>query len=262
MRQLFFKLLPFAFGAIVALLYWLPLPPSLVAWRPLVGLLLMAFGLLVTVAIQMAIGLPENPKVEPAADESLPLEALFLITQLQELGFVPVHPPLRVYLRPAALLWPFINSDLQLTAAVYSTGTIPVRTTFEIVSVIEQDRGTLTSLADPNAAVLPTSPGHFKQVLRGASPRQLLEYHLEAQRYLSSRGIVFAKQPVGTPTERLLRASQRLKARVRARPLRSVVVTLWRVLSKRSPFALPVSRQHTTEINLAHLRTGIQTVVA
>lgn len=255
MRQLFFKLLPYALGGILGVLVVFP-PASfdeLGLWKvPILGGILL-LGLLATVSVQMLVGLPQDPAVEPV-HEAPPREAAHLIAQLQALGFETIEPSLRIDLRPPATIVVMMNRAAACWASVFVTGTLPRRVGYDILSVVEGKRGTMTSLADPAAAVLPVPPGHFKQVIRGASPQELLTHHQRAVDFLASRG-VSVEQPDGQDVAGRVRRSLVLQRQVvTANPLKAAAVTLWRATTKRTPFDRALASQAGVEAGVLHLR--------
>lgn len=255
MRQLFFKLLPFVSGGLLGWLVFFP-PDDFLAigsWRPLLLGLVLVVGTVVMTALQFPLTLPRDPVVEPAASREPPAEVASLIACFTLMGFDQVDSPLRVELRPTAFLWPFFNHQLGCVASVYCTTTIPAKVGFDLVSVVEGDRGWLTSCANAHGFVLPAAPGSFRQVLPGAAPDVLLHFHMAAHNFLASRGVRFANPPPGTPAERLRRGLVRQREAVMAKPLRAAAVALWRTITKRTPFGAPIAQQRSTESTLAYV---------
>jgi len=248
MRQLFSKLLPYVGGGVLGYLVFFP-PAAFLpygAWRPLLLAAFLVIGLVVFTALQFPLTLPRDPHVEPALSQEVPSDIASLVASLTALGFEPLGPPLRIEMRPAAFLWPLVSRQLNCFGNVFCTTTIPRKTGFEFISVVEDDRGWLTSLAAPHGFVLPAAPGSFRQALPGAKPDALLQYHLAAHRFLESQGIRFTHEPEGTPSERVRRSLMLQRKVVMQRPLSSAVVAIWRTLTKRTPFHAPIAKQATT----------------
>jgi hypothetical protein len=244
MRETFFKLLPYLTGACLGWLIFFP-PAAFPApgpWRPLVMGALLIVGLLATTGLHMALGLPKDVRIERVV-ESPPADVEALLQQYRALGFEAVDPPLRLYLRPAAMMWVMANRQLGCWGTVFSTGTVPRRVGYDVFSIIEGDRGQLSSVADSGAAVFPLPPGHFKQVFPGAPPKHLLEYHRRSQEHLMRLGARFeAPGPVDLP-ERVRRSLDVQRRVIAANPLRAAAVTLWRATLKTTPYGGPVQSQ-------------------
>lgn len=257
MRESSFKILPYLLGGLLGLL--IAFPPdffvALGAWRPLILAGILVVGLLATTGMQLAINLPRDVKVEPLA-EALPPDVAFLVSRYQAIGFELVVPLLRVNLRPAGTLSILMNRSAGCWASVFSTGTVPRRVGFDISSTIEGERGTLSSLADPGAAVLPLSPGCFKQVFPGATPEALLVYHREAQEYLTARGVRFEPPSPRDVTARIRRSINAQREVVAANPLKAAALVLWRATTKRTPYNRPVANQKGTEATVRQLLQG------
>jgi hypothetical protein len=260
MREAFFKVLPFVLGALLGYLLFMPpdLFQALGPWRPLVFAALALVGLLAFTGIQIALTLPSELRIEPLtdADGETPPDVVHLLAQFHGLGFEPRDAPVKVYLRPAGFVWTLTHPAQRAWATVFATGTIPRRLGYDVISAIDGDRGYLTSVADPGAAVLPLAPGSFKQVLPGAPPAALLDFHRQAQDYLTGRGVRFATPAGGDAPDRIRAAIAQQRKIALANPVKVAAQVLWRVVTKRSPFFGPVARQARTEATLRELLTG------
>ena len=254
MRELFFKLLPYILGVLLGLLITSP-PDSFQAfgpWRHLLVVAILVVGLLAVTGLQMAIGLPRDVNVEPLA-EPVPSDVAALVDRFRAAGFELVIPLLRVDIRPAGTLTILANHREQCWGSVFATGTVPRRVGYDVYSVIEGERGTLTSLSDPGGAVLPLSPGCFKQVFLGASPAMLLARHCEAQAYLMTRGVRFEPPGPQDIPARIRRSINAQRQVIAANPLKAAALVLWRAATKRTPYSLPVAHQKGTGATLRRL---------
>jgi hypothetical protein len=259
MRDLFFKLLPYLTGAALGLLVFFP-PAGFLAigpWRPAVLGVILIVGLLATTGLQLAINLPENVAVDVLPPEAPPPDIVGLLASYQALGFELLDPPVRIHLRPSCCVWVLTNRELGCWGTVFSTGTVPRRVGYDVISAVEGDRAYLTSLADPAAGVLPLAPGHFKQVLKGASPAQLIAFHGEALRFLTARGVRFEPAKAGGVAERLHRSIARQRRVIAGNPVKAAALVLWRAATKTSPFSGPVANQKITEASVRQLREGL-----
>lgn len=255
MRQLFFKLLPYLLGALLGLVFFLPDQLIGGVWRYVLITTLLLVGVVAITLVQLATTLPETMAVKPAQEEVPPPAAIPLLKDFQALGFDRDGPVLCIRTRPATTVWPFVNKLRGCTGSVSSTKSLPEKVICELTSEIEGGRGELTSVADPHACALPLPPGHFRQLLRGAALRELLEYHLEAQVYLQQRGVRFARPPYGDSAERIRQSALQQRQAVFTRPVRSALVALWRTVTKRTPFEVPVAAQVSTESTLRALQS-------
>ncbi len=259
MRELFFKLLPYLTGAALGFLVFSP-PAGFLAigpWRPVVLGAILVVGLLATTGLQLAINLPENAVIDVLPLEAPPPDVARLVDSYRSLGFELLDPPMRVHLRPSAMVWVLVHKELGCWGCVFSTNTVPRKVGYDVTSVLEGDRAYLTSAADPAAAVLPAAPGSFKQVLKGASPAALVAFHRQAQRYLAEKGARFGVAAAGGAVERLRRSMARQRRAVMANPLKAAALVLWCASTKTTPYNKPVASQKATETSLRQLREGL-----
>lgn len=259
MREFLFKLLPYGTGALIGYLLFFFTPPWLDVLGPgrwlVVGALLVVL-LLAAVGMQLAVGLPENVGIGPH-DEAPGDDEQLLVRRFEDLGFERVGLPLKIELRPAARMQVLADRDSGCWASVFATTTLPRKIGCDVFSVIEGERGSLTTLADPNGAVLPIAPGSFRQVFRGASPDELVRRHLEAVVYLNGRGVRFETPTVDDLPAKIRRSIAVQRRTVMANPVRASIVGLWRFVSKRSPFLLPLAEQKETAAALRFLTQGV-----
>ncbi len=256
MREWFYKLLPYGLGSVVA--YVALSASSFISTsdflNPLLLVAILLGGTLVATIIALSNGLPRDVSIQPVPGEAPPRDAKEWIESFESLGFVPEGDPLRIDLRPSATLWPFVHRELQCSGAVFSTGTLPPRSSFEIITGVEGDRGALTSGPNPDVFVLPCARGYFRQVLRGAPPAHLLAHHLKATSYLAECNLALTKSAPGTPAERVRQSVARQRRAVMASPVRSAAIVLWRVITKRNPYELPIAKQRSTPSSIAYLK--------
>jgi len=257
MREPFFKMLPYLLGGFLGFLITFP-PDSFLAlgpWRPLILACIVIVGLLAVTGLQLAISLPRDVNVEPLA-ETLAPDVAALIHQYRAIGFELVIPLLRVDIRPSGTLSIMVNRSAGCWGSVFVTGTVPRRVGYDIYSIIEGERGSLTSLAEPGAAVLPLAPGCFKQVFHGATPEVLLARHREAQAFLSERGVRFDPPGPQDVPARIRRSLNTQRQIIAANPLKAAALVLWRATTKSTPYNLPVASQKGTEATLRYLLRG------
>jgi hypothetical protein len=251
------KFLPPVLGALLG--YLLVAPPEALADRPLVRHALMAaIAALVFVgfvAVMVLASLPENLDMKPTDRQPSP-EAARQIAELERLGLRRVGRPWVLAVKPEALMVPLYDADETTVAAVYQTGTAPSKVVFELVSILDGERGGLSTSPNPATTTLPASPGALRQVLTGAPAAELLDAHRRALALLAGRGLRAARiTPEGLPDA--VRGSIRRQRRaVLANPLRAVLVALWRGATGTTPHRGPLEAQPIARRTIEGLLTG------
>jgi hypothetical protein len=238
MKSQLFRFLPIALGIVIG---WLILNPP--AWFQGLGSLgwavngaLCALLLLATVPLMALSALPAELRTRPLDPGRVPSELEELRQEYLRLGFRAAGPPLRVEVAPAATLLGFVHQSEPIYGTIYRTTTIPAKVGHDFVSVLDGDRGGLTTCADPAGAVLPAAAGEFRQVLAGAKPELLLQAHLEGLRFLREQGLA-ARAVSAEAFPRDLGAGIRHQRRTfLSAPLRSSLLTFWRAATKQVPF--------------------------
>lgn len=261
MRNAFFKFQPYLMGALIGYLVFLP-PRGFLAlgpWRPVALMAFMVVALIASTALNMFLSLPSRVPVEPLTetDESISLDVVRLLREYREAGFELSQDPATVDIRPRSYIWPLINAQAGCRGSVFATGTIPRRVGYDISSEIEGGEGVLTSVADPGAAVFPLCPGDFKELIPGATPRQLLEAHLRARAFLESRGLRFKTPRAGGLQERFERYAVKQKKVIKRNPLKAAVVVFWRASTKTSPYVGPLENQRGIDTLIQAARTEL-----
>jgi hypothetical protein len=200
--------------------------------------------------------LPADLKMEAVRPEQVPAELRPLGDHFMKLGFHPVEPPFRVEMAPAAYVIGFVHETEPVYGTAFRTTTVPAKTSYDFVSILEGDRGGLTTNADPSGAALPAESGGFRQVLRGQDPERLFRAHLDGLAYLRSQG--FSARPVSAETfQRDLKAAVRRQRELfLATPLRSSMLTLWRAATKQVPFSGSLRTQKVASEQLRTLLSG------
>lgn len=251
-------LLTLAFWLLFSLLLtYEPWPFSALGpWRAVVYGALFAVGLLVVIGVLAALTIPSDPVIEPLPAEGAPSEVQRTLEDYTEEGFEVLDPPLQVEMRPPAKLWMLRHCEAGCWGTVFRTSTVPPQVGYDVVSKIEGERGFLTSMADPKAAVLPAAPTDFRQLVPGASPGELLAHHRRAQEFLQRRGIRFEDPVRGGVAELLQRPMEEQRRRILANPLKAAVLALWRLATRGAVYRRPLEQQADTEDRLSRLRGG------
>lgn len=248
MKTAVLKVLPFAFGLAIG---WLLLnPPDWLApvWpvrylvvAGLCGALLVAF-----VAVQISSNLPAEVTLEPLIQEPPP-ELDEVLARFRDLGFEQAGPPVRVGISPPATMVGLVHPREPIMATVFRTGTLPAVTGFDLVSVLHDGRGGLTTGADRRGATLPGGPWVLRQVFPGADVEELLADHRDAMAWLQARGLAFRLVAATAFADEFRRALARQREIFLANPLGSALVALWRSATGRVPHLGPLARQRIAE---------------
>lgn len=258
MRNAAYKYLPIAFGVAVGWLIFHP-PTFLAALGPgrfVVHAVLIGFLMLSVVPLLALANLPEQVRMTPLSESQVPPELAGVRRQFLSLGFSDAGPPRRVEIAPAAIVLAFVHSREPVYGTAFRTDTVPPRVSHDLVSILDGDRGGLTTNAEPQGAALPAAAGAFRQVLPGATLPVLLEAHLEGVRYLRERGL--AARPVSADAFELdlARGLRRQRETFLSAPLRGSLLLFWRAATKQVPFVGRLREQRVAARQLQALTAG------
>ena len=200
--------------------------------------------------------LPADLALRPLSEQAVPPEVTALADAYRALGFVPAGPPREVGGMPPALLVPLVHEGERCYGTVFRTGTVPAKTSYDVVSILEGERGGLTTGPDPTGAGLPAAPGELRQVFPRAGAADLFARHREALAFLRSRGL--AVRPVSSATleSDLRHAIARQRRAFLGAPLRWALVALWRSVTRLTPHVGPLAEQKIAARQLRELATG------
>lgn len=244
-KDLAAKLAPYLIGIAIAIV--LIAGPGLLEGlgplRYLVAGLLAVVGLMVFLALVVHASLPSHLILEPADQWSGSTEAERRVRDLEAVGFERAGPVYRVPTTPAALLQPLVHRTEPIYATVFRTGTLPAKLGHELVSLFAEGEGGLTSVVDPAAVVLPAPPRVLRQVLAGATSRQLLEAHRDAMALIARTGMSWKPVSAASFEHEFSQAMVAQRRFFISSPLRHILVALWRSVSRRSPHIGPISQQ-------------------
>jgi hypothetical protein len=258
MKNTAYKYLPIVFGLAVGWLIFHP-PQFLEALGPArlaVHATLIALLILSSVPLIALANLPEQVRMRPLESAGVPPELAKLRDQFHALGFRDTGPPLRVEIAPAATLLGFVHEREPVYGTAFRTDTVPPRVSYDLVSILDGERGGLTTNADPQGAALPAAAGMFRQVLPKANPTVLFHAHLEGIRYLRDRGV--GVRPVSADAFQLdlQKALARQREAFLASPLRGSLLLFWRAATKQVPFLGRLREQRIAAEQLQALATG------
>lgn len=252
------RFLPILVGLVLG--YLLMSPPEWLAplgpWRWLAMGAIALVGLLAFTAYQLSANLPADPPLEPAAEAEVSGELQGLCARFEALGFQRVGPPLTVGISPPALMVAFVHEAERSYATAFRTTTLPPKTAFDCVSILDGDRGGLTTGAEPGGAAIPAAPGSLRQVFPRASVEQVFERHRQGLRHLASRGLAAKEVKTSTFRRDFAASFRRQREAFTASPLRGAAVTLWRAATGRTPHVGPIASQAAAQATIRELLTG------
>jgi hypothetical protein len=229
---------------------WVPFDPLVVRGA---ALALFLGGLTLAVLASILANLPAAARMDPLADDALPIPCEPLVEDLLALGFQRLGPVLRVHMEPMASLVPLWHPAEQCYATVFHSCGAPGQAHYDIVTVFEPGEAGLTSAANPAAGVLPPAPGAFLQIFPGAAPQELLERHREGRDHLARAAVLRPRPCCDRFQDLLAQALRRQRVAFLRSPLRHTWIALWRVLTKRVPALGPVASQAATPERLEQL---------
>jgi len=252
------RFLPILVGLVLG--YLLMSPPewlaSLGPWRWLAVVAIVLLGLLAFTAWQLSANLPADPPLEPAAEAEVTGELRDLCARFEALGFQRIGTPLTVGITPPALMVPFVHEAERSYATAFRAGTVPAKTAFDCVSILDGDRGGLTTGAEPAGAAIPAARGSLRQVFPRASVEQVFERHRQALHHLRSRGLPAKAVSASTFRRDFALSFRRQREAFLAAPLRGAAVTLWRAATGRTPHLGPIVSQAVGQATIRELLTG------
>lgn len=215
----------------------------------------LVLGLLVAfVALQIGRSLPEDVALTPLSEPSSHLEPG--VRAFEELGFVRAGPAVEVGISPPAVLQPLVHRHEPAYATVFRTGTLPAVTSVDVVSILQGERGGLTTNADVRGASLPGELGSLRQVFPGADPAVLFKRHCEALAWLRARGLPARPVSGDQFAVDFKRAMSRQRRAFLLAPMRTTVVAIWRALTGRVPHVGALPEQAIAKRQVRHLSLG------
>lgn len=252
------KFLPIAVGVLLG--YLLTHPPEWLAATPvlryslsaaLVAALLVAFVVLIMLA-----NFPKELRLTPIAVTAVPGELNALAAQLGQVGFQSVGTAYEVGVSPPAVMLAFVNETERAYSTAFATGTVPRKISFDFVSILDGDRGGLTSSPNRMSGGIPAGPDQFRQALPDAPAAQLLAHHRQAVAWLRTRGL-----PCRAVSARAFEADfragfARQRRHFAASPVSNAVRAIVNIATKRNPHLGPLERQAIAQRQVAALIAG------
>ena len=196
MKDLTAKVMPIVMGAVIG--WMLYHPPAFLAplgaLRYLVMVLAGAVLLVGTVVMSVAAALPRAVSLTPTTAAIDPVMRS-LVDGYLALGFQLARPVYTVGMAPAATMVGLVHPTEPVFGTVFRTGTIPPVVASDFVSLLEGERGGLTTSANPRGGTLPGDDGSFRQCLVGAKLQELFAAHREAVAWLRRAAYAAARSP-------------------------------------------------------------------
>ena len=252
------RFLPILVGLVLG--YLLMSPPEWLAplgpWRWLAVGVIVLLGLLAFTAWQLSASLPADPPLEPAAEAEVSGELQGLCARFEALGFQRIGTPLTVGIVPPALMVALVHESERSYATAFRTSTVPPKTAFDCVSILDGDRGGLTSGAERAGAVIPAARGSLRQVFPGSGVERVFQQHRQGLQYLRARGLPAKAVSASTFRGDFATSFRRQREAFLAAPLRGAAVTLWRAATGRTPHVGPIAQQAVARATIQELLTG------
>lgn len=256
MRQLAFKYLPIALGlALIAAVG--VVEPGAARMLSIAGAI--GIALLGLFAWVIARALPDQTKLEPT-DEAIDGELAELRDQLLAIGFQQIDRPLRVGISPPALLIGFVHATEPIYATAFRAGGRV--TSFDLVSILDDRRGGLTSGPKIAGTTLPAGPGAFRQVLVDGSPAAMLTHHRAALAFLTSQGLPARAHDASTFDADIRAALQSQHDGFVAAPFLYAAVALKRQFAPAMGYTRPLDKQPGIARQIAQAKAHTQLPVA
>ncbi|MFC1529325.1 hypothetical protein ACFL6R_01280 [Gemmatimonadota bacterium] len=259
MRDLFWKFFPILFGLVLG--YLLFNPPVWFrelgfAGNLLFGGVVLFLFLGVVMAVTIPGSLPSDLQVTPAPNAADHEQMRVLAEELKGAGFTEIEPPMALGLRPPAVMIGLVNEPEQCYATIFRTGTAPAKIAFDCVSILEGDRGGLTSSAERGAGALVAGTGEFRQIFPKAAVSEVFRQHREAQNWLRERGLPSRRVEESMLVADLKYAIRHQRGTFLSNPVINGMITIVRAVTGRNPHLGPLAEQSIVESQLRRVIEG------
>jgi hypothetical protein len=151
---------------------------------------------------------------------------------------------------------PYVHASTFSYASAFQTTTIPRKTAFDFVSILEGNRGGLTTNAEPGGAALPASPGSLRQVFPGASVEVVFERHREALHYLRANGLAAREVSAASFSADFAESFRRQRQAFLRSPLSGTLVMLWRSATSLTPHVGALAGQAAAQATIRRIKEG------
>jgi hypothetical protein len=235
MKDLIAKVMPIVVGVVIGwMLYHAPAFLAPLGVLQYVVMALAGAALLIgSVVMSVAAALPREVSLTPTTAAIDPAMRA-LVDGYLALGFQLAGPVYTVGVAPAATLVGLVHTREPVLGTVFRTGTIPPVVASDFISLLEGERGGLTTSANPRGGTLPGDDGSFRQCLVGARLEQLFAAHREAVAWLRTRGVLCRSVSATSFAGDFTRALGRQRAVFMSNPIGNAVRAIWRTASKRT----------------------------
>jgi hypothetical protein len=178
------------------------------------------------------------------------------VQRFQDLGFERVGPLLEVGLSPPAKMVGLVHQSEPIYGAVFRTSTIPAVTGIDLVSVLSDGQGGLTTGDDPRGATLPGGPGAFRQSFPKRGVEDLMPQHQRTMQVLASRGISWKRVSAASFEHDFKQAMVRQRKAFLAAPARNTILAIYRSATSAFPHVGPLERQPGFEKQVRVVQSG------
>jgi hypothetical protein len=235
MKDLMAKVMPIVLGALIG--WMLYHPPAFLAPLGVLRYVVMALAgavlLIGTVVMSVAAALPREAALTPSMAAIDPAMRS-LVDGYLALGFQLAGPVYTVGVAPAATMVGLVHPTEPVFGTVFRTGTIPPVVASDFVSLLEGERGGLTTSGNPRGGTLPGEDGSFRQCLLGAKLQELFAAHREAVAWLRAHGAGCRPVSAASFPADFARALGRQRAVFMSNPIGNAVRAIWRTAAKRT----------------------------
>jgi hypothetical protein len=234
MKDLMAKVMPIVMGAAIGWMLFHP-PVFLAPLGPLRYVVMVLAGavlLVGSVVMSVAAALPREASLTPTTSAIDPAMRA-LVDGYLALGFQPAGPVYTVGVAPAATMVGLVHPTEPVFGTVFRTGTIPPVVASDFISLLEGERGGLTTSANPRGGTLPGDDGSFRQCLVGATLQQLFAAHREAVAWLRTRGVRCRSVSATSFAGDFARALGRQRAVFMSNPIGNALRAIWRTAGGR-----------------------------
>jgi hypothetical protein len=256
-KALIAKILPFVIGIVLG---WLLFNPP--RWMEPLGparyvvVAVLCFLLLITfICLLILKNLPQDVQLTRLGQEPEP-ELRALAQRFHRLGFESAGPLLEVGVSPPAKMVALVHQSEPIYGAVFRTSTIPAVTGVDLVSVLHDGHGGLTTGDDPRGATLPGGPGAFRQSFPKRGVEDLLPQHQRAMQILARHGVSWKRLSASSFEHDFKQAIARQRKAFLAAPVRNTLLAIYRSALSAFPHVGPLDRQPGFEKQVRIVQSG------
>ena len=189
--------------------------------------------------------LPRELEMTPIEEPEIPLDLFSQMARYEDLGFerlgawrlqTPTGPTIVVYDRPGEATF----------GMVFAFRKMPGKVFYDFTTVLAPEPCVLTSGMHIGGGSLTLADPDFLQLFPEAPVEALYAAHLEGVAYLCGAGLALRPPDADAFEEGLRDSIRRQREAFDSARARNTLTTLWRVLSRSSPYRGPVRTQRGT----------------